>query len=255
MAKKTKSYMSVWMLMATVMLSGGWLMKPVPVLMFGALAPLMAISEQAKPGLFWERLEYILLAFLFSFWAAHLFELAFVLPAIGQAIISTLVFGAVTFARPTLGRSAAAFLLLASWLALEFLLVKTGFAQNALFLADAFSGRANWTGWTPQAGYLAGSAWVLLANFALYRACWGESPVQPGWLVFFLMVVITPIGYSLFHNLEGVTREQMLLLYSGSPAIPDAEYARGGEVVARTCAWVAVLVILFVLVKGKINRK
>lgn len=255
MAKKNKSYTSLWMLLATALLSGGWLMKPVPVLMFGALAPLMAISAQAKPGLFWEKLEYILVAFVFSFWAAHLFDLNFVLPAIGQAIVYTLVFAAVAIARPTLGTTAAAFVLLATWLGVEFLLLKLGLARYALFLADAFAARPAWTGWTTHTGYLAISAWVLVANLMLYRAFWGETPLQVGWLIAAAVVVIVPIGYSLVVDATSVTRDQMLTLSRGGEVASNALYARNGEVVARTCSWVAALVILFALVKSKVNGK
>lgn len=255
MAKKSKSYTSLWMLLATVLLSGGWLMKPVPVLMFGALAPLIAISAQAKPGLFWEKLEYILIAFLFSFWAAHLFDLQFVLPAIAQAIVCTLVFAAVAVARPALGATASAFVLLATWLGIEFLLLKLGLARHVLFLADAFAGRPAWTGWSTQTGYLAISAWVLVANLLVYRTFWGETPLHMGWLIGVVLVVAVPIVYSLLGDVTGATREQMLALSQGQSVPGNAVYARHGEVVARTCSWVAALVILFALVKSKVNGK
>lgn len=255
MAKKNKSYTSLWMLLATALLSGGWLMKPVPVLTFGALAPLIAISAQAKPGLFWEKLEYILVAFVFSLWAAHLFALDFVVPAIGQAIVYTLVFGAVAIARPTLGSTASAFVLLAIWLGVEFLLLKLGLAGHALFLADAFAAHPAWTGWTTHTGYLAISAWVLVANLMLYRAFWGETPLQAGWLIAAAVVIIVPIGYSLVVDVTSVTRDQMMTLSRGGEVPSNAVYARNGEVVARTCSWIAVLIILFAFVKRHISRK
>jgi hypothetical protein len=243
------------MVLATLLLSGAWLMKPVPVFVFAALAPLIAISEQAKPGLFWEKLEYILVAFLFSFWAARLFDLQFVLAAIGQAIVFTLVFAAVAAARPALGNVAAALVFVATWLGVEFLLLKTGLAPRALFLADALSGRPEWTRWTPELGYLATTAWILVANLALHQTFWSGAPIRWGWLTVFVVWVVAPIIYSLLQATDGVTREQMLALYASTGDAGNGRYALHGEVVARTCSWVAALVILFTLVKLKINRK
>jgi hypothetical protein len=194
-------------------------------------------------------------AFLFSFWAAHLFDLKFVVSAIGQAIVFTLVFAAVAVARPALGKVAAAFVLVATWLGIEFLLLKIGLAPQILFLADAMSGRPEWTRWTPEVGYLAVSAWILVANLVVHQTFWGEAPVQWGWLAVFVVWVVGPILYSVFQTSEGVVREQMITLYSSGSVPTDSRYAQHGEVVARTCSWVAALVILFTLVKLKINRK
>lgn len=255
MAKKTSSYTSFWMLLAAALLSGGWLMKPVPVFMFGALAPLIAISEQAKPGVFWEKLEYILVAFLFSFWAAHLFDLNSVLSAIAQAIVCTLVFGAAAFARPALGAAAASFVLLAAWLTAEFVFVKLGLSGHVLFLADAFAAHPAWTAWSQPTGYLGISAWVLAANLALHRTFWGPAPLQPGWLVVFVLLIAVPITYAYLSGTPGVGRADMLDLYQGGNPGSKDMYGRHGEVVARTCSWIAVLIILFAFVKRHISRK
>lgn len=255
MAKRVKSYTSWWMLLAVGLLSAGWLMKPLPVLMLGALAPLLAISEQARWGVFWEKLEYILVAFLFSFWAARLFELPFVMPAIGQAIACTLVFGAAALARFALGPVASAFLFFCAWLGLEFAMLRAGLATHVLFLADAFSNRPHWTAWNAQLGYLATSAWILLANLVLYKACWSERSPRIGWLIAFLVVAAGPIGYSLAQPGAALVRSDMVGLYQGVTVNQAPAYAKHGEWVARTCAAVAALVILFTLVKLKISKR
>jgi len=243
------------MLLATALLSAGWLMKPFPVLMLAALAPLLAISESAKPGIFWEKLEYILVALLFSFWAAHLFDLPFVLPAIGQAIAGTLVLAAVAVSRITLGKGASAFVFVSAWLALEFLLLKAGLGAPTLFLADAFSTLPGWTGWSRHLGYLATTAWILLANVALYKAFWNERRLHFGWLITFLIIAVGPVGYSVIWANPGIARSEMLALYQGNASGVSATYVKNGELLARTCSWVSALIILFAFVKLKTTKR
>jgi hypothetical protein len=254
MAKKAKAYTSWWMLLATALLSAAWLMKPLPVLMLAAFAPLIAISEEARPGIFWEKLEYILVAFLFSFWAAHMFELAFVLPALLQAIAATLVFAAATLTRTALGPVASAFMLVSGWLALEYALLRAGLAGQVLFLADAFSNQSGWTGWNMQLGYLAAGAWILPANLALYKTFWTKRKLHIGWLVIFLAVAAGPVVWSLALSGGGIGRIDMMSVYGDGELSAIMPYAKNGEVAARTGAWVAALVILFTLVKLKTSK-
>jgi hypothetical protein len=95
MVKKNNAAIAPWVLffISAAMLSGGWLMKSFPLLIFFGFAPLFAIVDQTKQEhSFWTNIEFILLALFVSFFAANGFEGHSIIKSIVQAIIFAMAF-------------------------------------------------------------------------------------------------------------------------------------------------------------------
>ena len=128
MAKKNSTvFNNVWLLFATatILLSGGWLMKSFPVLIFVGIAPLFAISnlatEKSSP---WNHLEVILLSLAVSLFVAGIFNTSQLILIISQAILLTLAFAGYNFAYQNLGNRLGKFTIIFIWLGLEYLMLK-----------------------------------------------------------------------------------------------------------------------------------
>src|SRR6478735_10790166 len=100
MAKENKLSPFILFLIATFLLTAGWLMKSFPILIFAGFAPLFALTDQIKKEeVFWESFEWILLALCISFFAAHLFSMTSLPSVFVQGIAFTLSFIAYNFAK------------------------------------------------------------------------------------------------------------------------------------------------------------
>lgn len=145
--KKNSGGLNVWILFATatLLLAAGWLMKPFPVLIFAALAPLFAISDQARehPSP-WNRFELILLALSIGLLAAHAFDLSTLIPVLLQAILFTFVFVGYAFAYKNLGARLGKFTIIFFWLGLEYLVLKLPWHTKVVYLADSILLKPDW---------------------------------------------------------------------------------------------------------------
>jgi hypothetical protein len=239
-------------LLAGLLLTAAALMRPAPILVFAALAPLIAITDQAKSETAWHRLELILLALAAGFWALSRSYTHSLVATLCYAILCTLVVGLFVFTSQTLGNRAGKLVLVLLWLAAEylFLVLPVG---DGLFLADFLALQQNWTRWTSHSGYLGASLWVLVANLAAYEGLFKKG-IKIFWLVAWLMLVAGPIALSYMMEADALSREAMINLYrSDQPVV--GMYAQRGEWIARTCAWVSALVLLYAAVKNKTKKK
>ncbi len=257
MAKKSNSLGGVpaWAAVAGVLLALAWLMKSFPVFIFVAYAPLFVIVDKKsgqKPA--WEHFEWILLplaiGFLASSWLSkHPFYVAF-----AQAIIGTIAFVVYSFCRESLGPRLGKATILLFWLAAEYLLVNLPWRGQFIFLADALALWPAWFTWTVHVGYLAVSLWIWLCNLVVYQAVLTPARIRVGWIIAWLLLVGTPIGWSYMTGEGGIDRAQMLAWYARQTAVVD-RYVSQGEVVARTAAWLSVLIILVGLVRNNVKKK
>lgn len=244
-----------WLFLAgTLLLSAGWFMKPFPVLMFVGLAPFFAILDHTlESENFWENTELILLGLAIFLFSAFSLEVASLVKIILLAIVFTLPFLGFAFIHESFGSRTGKFIAIILWLASEYAMLKLQWPKQTIFLADAFQIPSNWTRWNHETGYLGASAWILFANWIFYV---GVLRKEINWffIVIGLLIVVIPIGYSFSLNVKPIFRRDMIELYRDN-AIPDGAYLAKGELVARTCAWLSVLIVLFAVVKSRVTKK
>ncbi len=247
-----------WVLffLATALLIGGWLMKSFPALIFVALAPLFALADKSHfEEKFWTYAELILIALSLSLLAGHIFQLSYLISSLIQAIGLTLAFVGYGFVHQSLGSRVGKFTIIIFWLGIEYVFLKLQWPSDHLFLADAVELKSDWLNWTFYTGYLGGSLWILLVNLCFYLAIFKEGRINWIWLSFFLVLLITPVVFSLITDLDGIGRESMITLYSNTPGDLQPNYLKRGEFISRTAAWISVLIFIFASVKSKTQKK
>ena len=244
-----------WLFLAgTSLLSAGWFMKPFPVFMFISFAPFFAILDRTiESEHFWENCEKILISLAIFFFAAFLFDTSSIINVFLLAIIFTLPFLGFSFVHENLGPRTGKFIIIIFWLGIEYLLLKIQWPRQNIFLADSLQITSHWIRWNQETGYLGATAWILFANWIFYAATLRQ---RFSWLLIILglAVVIVPIIYSLMLDAKPILRAEMIELYKGN-SVSDLGYSDRGELVARTCAWLSTLIILFAIVKSRVTKK
>lgn len=255
MAKKNSIPVAYLFIGGTLLISLAWLMPTLPVFALIGFAPFMAIvANNPQENSLWNYLELVLLGLFISFFSAALFDPGTLVQVILLSITYTLPFLGFAFSRRVLGNKTSIITLLLYWLAVEYILVKWG-PSHANFLANLMSARADWTRWNTTTGYLGASFWILICNFFVYKAFLTNQKVSWLFVSLFLVTAIGAIFYSLTLEGPGLTLIQMTALYEGDEAGLTQSYVLKGEFIARTSAWVSVLILLFTFVRNKANRK
>ncbi|MBN8576786.1 MAG: hypothetical protein J0L66_07565 [Cytophagales bacterium] len=258
MAKKINKRFHAWILfaLAVLLLAAAWLMKSFPVLIFAALSPLFAISDQAKeqPSP-WYRFELILIASAAGLWAAASFSASALVPVLLQAIAFTLVFVAYVFAHKNLGPKLGKFTVIFFWLGLEYLALKLPWAAQVHYLANALVLKAEWYRWTIYTGYLGVSLWILVANLLFYFSLFRPEGFSALFFGAAVVVVLAPLFYSLQTAGAAITSTTMLEFYTTTSTSLPEKYLQRGEWVARTAAWVSVLILMLAFVKNYTRKK
>lgn len=253
---ESDSKINVWWLFlaGTALLAGGWWMKPFPIFMFIGFAPFFAIVDHTIEGEnFWENMEVILLGLGLFLFSAFWFDLSSIVIVLVMAIIFTLPFLGFAYISENLGARTGKFIVIILWLGIEYILLKIQWPSQTIFLADAFQITHSWIRWNRETGYLGVTAWILVANWIFYA---GILRQRINWFLIFLglAIVFGPIIYSLMLDTKPMLRADMMQLYQSNTA-KDIAYAAKGELVARTCAWLSVLIVLFAGVKSSVSKK
>ncbi len=255
MAKKN-SIGTIYLFAAgTILFSLGWLMPSFPFFSYFGLAPFIAIAaNNRKDKSVWTSLELILLGIAIAFFASTLFSINQLASTTLHAIFCSLPFLGYTFVRKQLGAGVSITTLILFWLSLEYLILKWH-PVTPIFLADMLSLKASWTTWNSSTGYLGSTLWILVSNTLLYQAILTERKVNWIYLGLFGLSIIVPIIWSYsMDNHAIISREVMLSLYESEQSNNEA-YANKGEFIARTSAWISVLILLFTLVKRKTSKR
>lgn len=237
----------------SVLFSAGWLIPAFPVFIFIGLAPFFAILDHTvESENFWEHAELILIGLVLSFFSALKFDMGSIVTILIHAIVFTLPFIGFAYVHEQLGARTGKFIVIFIWLGLEYLLVKLQWPTKTIFLADSLAAWPTWFRWNSQTGYLGSTAWVLASNWLIYAATLRSGFNWP--LLFLaLTVMLGPVAYSYSVTAKPVLRQTMIELYQSGTVNEKVYFARG-ELVARTCAWVSALVLLFAVVKSRTAR-
>lgn len=245
-----------WLLFlaGTILLSLAFLMKLFPVFIFFGLAPLFALSAQASEDTIWENTELILLSLAIGFFCSEFFEVTTLPKSTALAVIFSIPFLLFAFVRQNLGRLTGTMLIIFFWLSLEYLMLKTGLPRMPLFLADTLISNPKWATWTAETGYLGISLWILTSNW-IFSLGLKAGGIKWFWILAGILITVVPIGYSFYLPGEMIDRDFMLNVYKGTATIEDQLYFERGEWIARTAAWISVLIVLVAAVRGKISDK
>jgi apolipoprotein N-acyltransferase len=256
MAKESNTSLPPWalFLISAALFAAGWLMKPFPLPIFFAFAPLFAIADQARQNDdFWINTEFILLSLVSCFLAAFAFNFSHLMGAIVLAIVFTLSFVVYTFCFQQLGNRLGKFTIVFFWLATEYLLLKLPWRNESIFLADVVMLKKEWLHWTSYTGYLGGTLWILLTNLFLYMTLFKGGLNKVG-LACTLITLLAPAIASYFIEAAPIARTEMIGFYqTGKSTI--ISYSKQGELLTRTSAWISVVIILLALVKNKTAKK
>jgi len=231
-------------------------MKSFPVLIFIGFAPLFAISDHANTSKNpWNRFELILLALAVALFSANLFDFHSLALVLAQAIILTFTFVGYSFAYQNLGARLGKFTIIFFWLGLEYLFLALPWNEQTIFLADALGLFGSWTKWTHYVGYLGITLWILVVNLVFYLSFFQTKSVRVYLFILAIVLIILPPLLSYQLDAPGVNRLQMISYYTNESNILDAQNVRQGEIMAKTCAWVSVLIILLSFVKYQTQKK
>jgi hypothetical protein len=246
---------NVWWLFisGSVLISAGWFMKPFPIFIFVGLAPFFAILDHTiESDNFWENAELTLLGMFVYFFSAYNLESANLIKVILLAILFTLPFLGFAFVYESLGPRTGKFIIIFFWLAIEYTILSLAWPKQPVYLADAFLNTTTWYKWNTESGYLGVSAWVLFTNWILYS---GTLRGNLNWylITLGLALIIGPIVFSEFQGGKPILRSEMIELYRHHD-VSNSVYKTKGELVARTCAWLSPLILLFAIVKSRISK-
>ena len=254
MAKNKSINRWILFLLAAVLFSAAVLMKVFPILIFIALAPLFRLTAtQTDAENFWEHADLILFTLGIGFFCEKFFDLSHILSISVMAILYTLPFIGYVYVKQVLGPKTGIFLIIIFWSALEYLVLKLTTSNQLIFLTDLIQMKPEWLRWTFRTGYLSGTVWILASNWIVERAFRNEK-IQWPLIVLALIIIAGPIIYGYLNTTEAPDRALMLSFYNNGAAAPGT-YAERGEWLARTCAWVSVLVLLFTIVRQKVLLK
>jgi len=230
-------------------------MASFPIFIFLAIAPLFALTDRATDtSSIWEKMEWVLLALIISFTAAHAFDSSFLVSSMFYAIGFTLAFTAHVWVRQTLGNRAGKITVIIFWLAMEYVVLKLRPGPST-FLADSLRLQPDWLRWNIHTGYLGATLWILITNLMVYEAILSEKPFQWYWIVSTLIFLLGPLSYSYSLDNAPIERSAMASLYEGNSGMKDVTYLARGEFVVRTAAWLSTLIILFTFVKSQTTSR
>jgi apolipoprotein N-acyltransferase len=255
MAKENKHSPVFLFVLCAVLCTAGWLMAAFPIFIFFGMAPLFALTDRVEDSSsVWEKMEWVLLSLTVSFLAARLFDFSTLVSSLILAILFTLSFMGHVWVRQTLGQRVGKITIVLFWLSLEYLLLKVN-PGGGVYLADSIRLQPDWMRWNIHTGFLGASLWILLTNLLIYQAFLSTRPFQWYWILLSILALSGPIVFSYSIDMQPVSRELMLDLYSKNQMVTDVNYLARGEFVVRTAAWISTLILLFTLIKNRTHKR
>ncbi len=113
--------------------------------------------------------------------------------------------------------------------------------------------------WNPQLGITGVSAWILLANIAVYFIFFRDLAIFRGlfrWRTLLLSTILISIPGILsywFYDPSITVLNADMVSDGFRNVISSGKFDEAGEIMGRTCAWVTILIVLYGLVKRKVT--
>lgn len=232
-------------LLSVILLIVAWVIPNYPFTIFVAFAPLFYLIKDGS----YQRGIFIVITLVITLIIVGGIENGYelILP-----FLISLAFIMYSFTHQVLKSRIDLFVIVIFILGFEYVLIKFGGHLNPVFVADNVP--PEWSSWNLKTGYLGASAWILITNVIFcYILLTQEKTKRIVLVLVFLAIVIIPILFATSMNEQVVTRNDMFALYTREGILAPV-YAKHGEVVARTCAWVSVLLLVFAVIKSKVKK-
>ena len=228
-----------------------WNIPSFPVFIFVAFIPLFLLLDLHESKLKIDRIVFgvltlgVILSRPFTF----------------QSLIGTLLFGifiSLAFKGFQFSQSvspkAKKIMLIIGMLAIEYGVLKIHYPKDPVFIADALQSVNEWTRWNVYTGYLGTSFWILMVNLLLYKGIF-EKPIWHWPSILFAIITLSiPCYISYGMETDCLMRSDMEQLYHSGGYLRNNAYVQHGEVIARTAAWVSMLMIIFIFVKVRTKK-
>ncbi len=250
-----------------VFLIAGYSFNSFPFLIFSAIAPFFRLhdifQDIKRPFRFY--LIYILFPLTVSYTLIAQFfqpEVMYYQGAFYGLLMSLAFFIfwlTDKYARNRLGY----FTLLLYWLAMEYVAIKIHPPFAQLLTGTTFLSFPGLVNWNVSTGIMGISAWILLANVLFYLTFFKGKGILHGNFrpitfsyALILLAIPAAISWWFYDTGDIITTSEAILAYTTPEKIPAkfSSYAITGEVFGRTSAWVSVLLILYSLVKRKVDK-
>jgi hypothetical protein len=225
--------------------------KDFPVCIFFFLAPVFALMDHRSgiKDLYLAFLVAIITTLCFAYVMDQGRLLAWAIYFFCMAAILAFYLAMDKFAQGRLNKFALVFFILG----MEYLFLKFAATKEPAFLADLLGNKTSWTRWNIFTGYSGATLWILLVNLLFYNALLKEAKIHWGQLTLCILLIASPIVYSLSVTHNALTKGDVLGFYQTSTS-DYAVYRQYGEFISRTGAWVSVLIIIFTLIKGTTKK-
>lgn len=223
-----------------------WNIASFPIFIFVAFIPLFVLLDLHESNLKIDRMVFGVLAL--SVILSRPFTFQSLIGTILFGVLISLSFKGFQFSH-SVSPKAKKIMLIIGILAIEFGVLKIHYPKDPIFIADALQSVNEWTRWNAYTGYLGVSFWILLINLFLYKGIFET----PSWhwpsILFAIITLSIPCYISYGMESDSLMRSDMEQLYHSSGYLRNNTYVQHGEIIARTSAWVSVLMIIFIFVK------
>lgn len=252
MEKKNNPLPWLLLLLSLFCLIAGWLLLA-PLLFFW-LALLLKTYDLSKPQkITWWKLAGIVLAYMLAGTGiVKLIQAPFTIITVFQAVLLSGSFILYHFIDNSLPDRFPKFHLVLFWFAGQYICLSVFPSPALFFIADAPSMPVSWVTWNTKTGFLGGSLWIFITNLLIYKSFPARKPANWLFIALAALSAVAPVLISFRTSAAALKATDMLLLYQGGSAQND--YAKFGEVIARTAAWISILIIIFTLVKLKTQK-
>lgn len=233
-----------------IILSVLW--KSFPILIFIAFSPLFALldySWRTKPACHLFLISSVVAACL-NFLPAW----GIVINGLFLGLLMVALFAAYTIMQNVTEKRFNKLALVILFMGMEYIVLKFVIHKKPFFIADILQQKTAWVRWTVYTGYLGVSLWIMLTNLLFYQAFFKSQKISPFLLILGLLTVALPIMYSFNLTDNGVTKDEVIHLYSGDYEDLNNPYSRNGELISRTGGWVSILILIFTLVRAKTKK-
>jgi hypothetical protein len=155
------------------------------------------------------------------------------------------------FFKKNIGNRLGQFTFLILWMGFIYSILKLSYFTIPVFFSDIFR-QSNFS-WTFYTGYLGLEVWIFWVGFNFYTALFRTERIVYGSVLFALFLLCLPLIGSHFIEAEGISKQSMISHYTGASQ-PGSNYFDRGEWMARTSAWLSVLLLTFSFVKFKTGK-
>ena len=199
-------------LLSALLLSLPWRVPHTGWLLLIALLPLFWVeaeySRQARRGCWkYYTLTFLVWNALTCYWVSKATLAGGIFAVVGNAFQMFLIFALFRWAKRRMGQGLGYFFLAVLWMAWEYFYFDAEISWPWLVLGNGFADTTSLIQWYEYTGVLGGSAWVFLANVALWKLweTWqaqrGSLPVAiglPKRIMIAAVIVLLPVSLSLF---------------------------------------------------------